>query len=210
LTLNGPTWSDTPETFLALAACDLDGGGPPRPRLAAHRGEEPLALATLRPFDDGEVLAPVIELLALLVPLGADRVGFAFPCRVWSLHDPIPPVLEEEGIDLRQPAVVVGMADGHQGPCRTAATVHPFDHHEDGGWGWGEALGHGEAPDAPLLCALETILDARGELATDPGQLQAQFDRLLLLGHRLTLGPVAARQLPSSPFARMVDGPTQG
>jgi hypothetical protein len=197
-------WDEVPDTLLALAACDLDEGGPVQPRLAAHRGDDALAIATLRLFERGRILDPVIELLALFVPLGADRICVALPCRVWSLLDPIPPVLEEEGIDLRQHAMMVAAVDGGgDGPCDVRVAVHPFTRHEDGDWGWEVPLAPDEAPEAPLLCALETILDARGELGFDRSQLQSQLERVLLLGHGLALGPAAVRELPLSPLARL-------
>jgi hypothetical protein len=196
-------WEDVPDTLLALAACDLDAGGPALPRLAAHRGDEALAIATLRPFATGQLLDPVIELLALFVPLGADRIGFALPGRVWSLLDPIPPVLEDEGIDLRQPALIVGTADGHERPCRTGAELRPFVRHEDGEWGWDRPVAPDEAPEGPLLSALGIILDSRQELRFDRAGLQAQLERVLLLGHGLALGPAAVRELPLSPLARL-------
>jgi hypothetical protein len=196
-------WDEVPDALLALAACDLDDGDPVQPRLAAHRGEDALAIATLRPFERGRIFDAVIELLALFVPLGADRVCLALPCRVWSLLDPIPPVLEDEGFDLRQQAVMIAVADGRSGPCQVRAAVHPFTQHDEGDWGWEDPFAPGEAPEAPLLSALEVILDARGELGSDRSQLQSQLERVLLLGHGLALGPAAVRELPLSPLARM-------
>jgi hypothetical protein len=196
-------WDEVPEALLALSACDLDEGGPVQPRLAVHRGEDALAIATLRPFGRGEVLDPVIELLALFIPLGADRVCLALPCRVWSLRDPIAPVLEEEGIDLRQQAVMVSAADGRSGRCQVRTAVHPFTRHDDDDWGWEAALAPDEAPEAPLLSALEVILDARDELGSDRSHLRSQLERVLILGHGLALGPAAVRELPMSPLARM-------
>jgi hypothetical protein len=195
-------WDDVPDTLLALSACDLDDGGPVQPRFAAHRGEDALAIATLRPFAPGRALDPVIELLALFIPLGADRICLALPCRLWSLLDPIPPVLEEEGIDLRQPAMMVAAADGRPAPCRVRTAVHPFTQHDDGDWGWEEPLVPSETPGTPVLSALEIVLDARGELGSDRLQLRPQLERVLRLGHALSLGPAAVRELPSS-LARM-------
>jgi hypothetical protein len=196
-------WAEVPDRLLALAAGDLDAGDHPRPRLAAHRGDDALAIATLRPFEAGEILDAVIELLALFVPLGADRVCVAFPCRVWSPLDPIPPRVEDDGIDLRQPAVVVGTADGHDGACRTAAAVHPFVTHEHDEWGWQAPFAPDAAPHGPLLSAPAIVVDGRQGLGSDRSNLQSQLERVLLLGHVLALGPAAVRELPLPPLARL-------
>jgi hypothetical protein len=189
------TWDEVPDTLLALAACDLDDGGPPLPRLVAHRGDVALGLAELRPFGPGEVLHPVIELLALFLPLGADRVCLALPGRVWSLDDPIVPVLEEEGIDLRQRAVTLGSVDGHDGPARTEAGLHPFTLDDVGEWGWGPSLGPDERCEAPFLDAMRVLLDARHDLPVAPAERIRQLERVVGLGHALALAPIAAREL---------------
>jgi hypothetical protein len=189
------TWDEGPDTLLALAACDLDDGGPPLPRLLAHRGATALGLAELRPFGPGEVLHPVIELLALFLPLGADRVCLALPGRVWSLDDPIVPVIEEAGIDLRQRAVTLWSADGHDGPARTSAGLHPFTLDDVGEWGWGPSLGPDEPCVAPVLDAVRVLLDARHDLPVAPAERTRQLERVVALGHGLALAPVAAREL---------------
>jgi hypothetical protein len=188
-------WDDVPDALLALAACDLDDGGSPAPRLVAHRGDEPLALAALRPFAPAAVLDPVIELLALFVPMGADRVAVALPCRLWDLDAPPPVVSEQDVIDLRRRGVAVGTADGHDGPCRIEGSVHPLVLDDVGEWGWEPPIGPDAEPQAPLLGALRVLLDAREELTTEPWELQPQLERLLLLGHELALAPAAAGEL---------------
>jgi hypothetical protein len=201
-------WPEVPDRLLALAAGDLDDGVHPRARLAAHRRGEALAIALLRPFEPGRILDAIVELLALFVPIGADRIAFALPCRVWSTLDPIPPVLEGEGLDLRQPAIVVATADGRQTPARLGAAVHPFTCHDDGAWGWEEAVAVHDPPHASLLSALRIILDHRGELGSDRSHLRAQLERVLMLGHELALGPAAVRELPLSPLAAVVSRTT--
>jgi hypothetical protein len=188
------TWEEAPDTLLALAACDLDGGGSPVPRLLAHRGETALGIAELRPFGPGEVLSPVIELLALFLPLGADRVCLALPGRVWSLDDPLTPVSEEEGVD-RRPAVTLGIADGHGDACRIQGALHPFVVDDVGEWGWEPPLGPDDRWEAPVLDALGLLLDARHDLVPRAGHRQEQLERVLVLGHWLALAPVAATEL---------------
>jgi hypothetical protein len=189
------SWDDVPDSLLALAACELDDGSSPQPRLLAHRGSEPVAIATLRPFAPHTVLDPVIELLALLLPLGTDRVAIALPCRLWPVDTSRPVVAEADGIDLRQRGVVVATADGRGGSCEVTAAVHPFTLDDVGEWGWEPPVGSDGAPEAPLLDALRVLLDRREELATDHSELRPQLERVLLLGHELALAPRAAAEL---------------
>ena len=188
-------WDEVPDSLLALAACDLDDGSSPQPRLMAHRGAEPLAIATLRPFAPDAVLDPVIELLALLLPLGTDRVAIALPCRLWPLDASRPVVGDADEIDLRQRGVVVATADGRGGSCEVQAAVHPFTLDDVGEWGWEPPVGSDDDPEARLLDALRVLLDRREELATDPSELRPQLERVLLLGHGLALSSGAAAEL---------------
>jgi hypothetical protein len=189
------TWDEVPDTLLALAACDLDDGGPPLPRLLAHRGDEALGIAELRPFSPGEVLHPVIELLALFLPLGADRVCLALPGRLGELDGPIVPVDEVAGMDLRQRAVTLWSADGHDGPARTSTGLHPFTLDDVGEWGWEPALGPGGRRAGPVLDAVRVLLDARHDLPVAPDERRRQLERVVVLGHGLALAPGAAREL---------------
>lgn len=189
-------WSEASDLLLGWATHDLDAGEPPRPGLLAFAGDEPLGSAMLRPFATGQVVSALIELLALLIPMGADRLVLSLPGRVWSLDDPIPPV--SDTVDLRTRVVVVTTADAHAGPCRTRVTLHPFEV-EPQGWRWTTPVTPDEPPEAPALWAMGTLLDARHDLALDgaDGQLRlaAQLGRVLLLGHELALAPAAARRL---------------
>ena len=189
-------WGDAAASLLATAADDLDAGGPPAPTLLAYRGEEPVAVVTLRPFDPGDLLQALLEVLALLLPLGVDRLALSVSGRAWSLDDPIPPVTD--GADLRARVLLLTFADAHEGPCHTRVEVHPFETEEDG-WCFGPALDLDDtgATDAALDQALTVLLDGREELAssTDDRALAAQLGRVLLLGHLLALSPPTAEHL---------------
>ncbi len=189
-----PSWDDTESDLVSLAAIDLDLGDEPRPTLTAFAGDQPLAFVGLRPFAPGEALQALIEVLALLLPLGADRVAFAAPARAWSFDDPIPPVCDAG--DLRQRVLLVAIADGHRRPCRLSISLHPFTCDPDGAT-WGDTLRPDEPPESALASALAVLIDARNDLDDlgDTRKLAAQFGRVLLLGHEVALSDAAAEQL---------------
>ncbi len=181
------SWTDASETLLAFAAQDLDTGGVPLPTLLAFDGDQPHALVTLRPFGPDEVLQALIEVLSLLLPLGADRLACALPAR-----SPNGPAHE---LDERHLLLV--LADGHLGPCRTDLSLRP-GHPTPDGWRWREPREHQPEVDSALPGALSVLLDAREELVTGPSselRLAAQFGRILLLGHELVVAPRLARRL---------------
>lgn len=181
------SWTDASETLLAFAADDLDSGGVPLPMLLAFEGDEPHALVTLRPFGPDEVLHAMIEVLSLLLPMGSDRLACSLPARS--------PVGPEHDLDGRH--LVLVLADGHRGACRTDLSLRPGAPTPDG-WRWQEPLDGVTDVDSPLPAALSVLLDARDELVTGPSaelRLAAQFGRVLLLGHELVVAPRLARRL---------------
>jgi hypothetical protein len=190
-------WEDARTDLLALAAADLDAAATPAPTLLAFGGDDALAVVSLRPFERDELVQALLEVLALLLPIGADRVAVSLPGRAWRLDEPVAPVAPD--LDLRRPVVVVTTADASQGPCTTTTTVHPV-HVDDDGWRWlgGFDAGADDDDGAPAVAAMRLLLDARGELssgvAPDP-RLAAQLGRVLLLGHVLALSPTAATAL---------------
>ena len=187
-------WESVESQLLDLATIDLMMGGDPRPTLAAFVGERPLALIGLRPFAPGETLQALIEVLALLLPLGADRLAFAAPARAWSTEDPIPAVCEQG--DLRQRVVLIMIVDGHGQPSRLTTAVHPFVLTDDGP-GWRTPLRPDEAPASPVAAAMTLLVDARDDLDDlgDACSVTAQFGRVLLLGHDVALCEVVAADL---------------
>ncbi|MFA9445701.1 hypothetical protein [Egicoccus sp. AB-alg6-2] len=194
-------WTDATPALLDLAREDLADGLLPRPRLIAHAGNEAVGIAQLRPHVD-DVLPPLLELLALFLPLGADRLTLALPGRAWSLEDPIAPVTDE--VDLRQRVLLVIGADagdagdageaGEAGDagdagdaaCRLSSHLYPLEQGVGGdGWRLGSPWSPPEDPEGPTGSALRVLLEQRHQLAGDatPHQLASQFARVLLLGH---------------------------
>jgi len=193
-----PTDWDEVESFLLDGALrELDHGLAPLPALAAFAGEDPVAVGNLRPFEPGEVVPALVEVLALLLPLAVDRLALLLPARAWSTADPIPPVTD--GIDLRAPVLVVVRGDGHQQPCTTAATVQELLPPEtpDELWELGVPLSPGSGDDDRLAHALTILLDHRDELRSDLTEdtLVQQLGRILLLGHELALGEESTERL---------------
>lgn len=188
-------WTHAATLLLATAADDLEAGATPAPTLAAYRGDEPLAVTTLRPFADGELLQALIEVFALLIPLGTDRVALSVTGRAWSLDDPIVPTGDE--VDLRARVVLLILADAHDGTCTTRTEIHPFEQDADG-WCFGPPLEIGDHPaDTGVDEALAALLNGRDDLAasTTDQMIAAQLGRVLLLGHTIALAPDAAADL---------------
>jgi hypothetical protein len=182
--------------LLRLLADDIQDGRGLASTLLAFAGDRPLCVVRLRPHEAGEVVSALLEILALLLPLGADRIVLALPGRVWSAEDPIAPVTDE--VDLRQPVVVHVDADAHGGPCRVRVRLRPFDVDERGRCWWQEEVDPEGPLDAPLVAALQVLLDRRHDLeGTDRSgaQVAAQFGRVLLLGHEVLLAPPTVEAL---------------
>jgi hypothetical protein len=176
------------ELLRELAADDRRAGDPhARARLLAHRGDEALALVGLRPFDGSPVPA-LIEALALLLPLGADRLTFVAPARAWSLDDPIPPVCDAG--DLRATVLTALSADAHDGAARLVGTV----------WAPTPVAGPpllapaDEEPAGPVPDMIRLLLDGRDSVApASEHVLAVQAGRLVVLGHELLVLAPAAR-----------------
>lgn len=194
-------WQDVDDVVVDTATGDLEAGRDVVPLLVAFAGDELLLCADVRPFPRGAYADPIIELLALTAPLGADRLAFAASGRLTSLEDPIPPVTEE--VDLRQRALVVEYADGSDGVVRQRSVIHPFDvdgaHvawrpplQQDNGQGWiRDVLGWAVAVRAQLAA----------EASVDDVRDQAQ--RCAALGHGLYLGAGTAVRLGLSDATRL-------
>lgn len=190
------TWAEDSDRLLALAALDLEEGLPPRPTLTAYAGDDGIALVGLRPFGPGELLEPLVELLTLLLPLGADRFGLAVPGRAWSLDDPIPPVVDE--LDLRTTVLTILQVDGHgAGEPLVDGWLVPYDV-DDEGPSLGPAIDVGW-PDGPDTTGLLALVRGRHEVGAsghrDLASLPVQFARCLLRGHHVVLAPEVADHL---------------
>lgn len=184
-----PTYANVDEIHRFLAAGDAPD---PRPWLLAFESVELLALIGLRPFAPGHYQGPLVEAMALALPIGADRVSVALPARAWSMDDPVPPVTD--GVDLRQRVLTQVTVDGsgrstplvhtRLHPFRTAngddAPGLVFDHAVDPG------PGHGWIPEA-----LAALVETRGRVGagSTAEERRRQLVRLDQLGHDVLLGP---------------------
>lgn len=183
------TWTDA--LFRELADADLARDGEIAPVLAAFGGPDLLFLGWLRPFAKGRYPDPVIELCALALPLGADRLALCLGARAWSLDDPIPPVTED--LDARQRVRITTFADGAARTPLVWNVVQPFD--LDGSqvrWSEPTRLDDGEGWIAE---ALGICIRERAVVADDvPGVLR-QAERVVALGHELHLTEHALSRL---------------
>ncbi len=193
-------WSQCTHLLRSFAAEDLDLGMSPQPTLLAYEGDRALATVMLRPFADGEVVGAVLEVLALLLPLGTDRLVLSLPGRAWSALDPIAPVTADA--DLRQRVLLICVADGTQVPAALSVRVHGIELGAEG-WRWEGTIDAAEEFDSPLVDVLRLLLDARGRLLDTPADIQiaAQFGRVLLRGHEVHLSALAAERLEEHSLA---------
>lgn len=197
------TWDEVPGYLLEVAHRDLEFSPVPLPSLVAFAGDEPIALGVLRPFDAEGPVPALIELLALLLPLGVDRVGLTLTGRAWSTADPVPPVCDEG--DLRQPVLLLVRADASHGPCTVSTELRAIlpDEDQPAGWCLTDPLTGDELPEAPLVDALQVLLDHRNDLEGEASErdLVTQLGRILLLGHALALAPEPTDRLVRSTAA---------
>ncbi|WP_370327911.1 hypothetical protein [Euzebya sp.] len=203
------TWASQTRLLIDLAITDLEAGTGVRPSLVAFSGDDPLVLATLRPFDHGAHLDAVIEVGALVAGLGADRVAMSLSGRAWSLDDPIPPVLGP-GADLRQRVIVVHRAEASSDDDADASvltTIVPYDIDADDVVTTGPAFSD-EGGEGPLTRALAVVVDhgravAAGarERGLDAEDVGRQVLRCESLGHRLSW---AAGQMAFVEHARLL------
>lgn len=178
-----PTWADQADLLADLALIDL-ADGQIRPTLSAFRDDDPLLLATLRPFPPAGYHDPIIEVGALAMALGADRLALSLSGRAWSTRDPIPPVLDDVG-DLRQHVLVVHLVDGTCAPPSQHTVIRAVTR---GGRALADPLpespGEGWVPRA-LACMV-----AERDLQVRPADIADQLLRCEALGHTFAWGPV--------------------
>lgn len=191
-------WADVEAFVVAQAEADLAAGADVRPCLVAFRADAPLFVAFLRPFPKGEYADPLVEVLAVAAPLGADRLAVSMAARAWSLEDPIPPVAEGLG-DLRQRVLVVTTADGTGQDVRVGSAVHPFAQ-RGGRVQWHPVLR--EPGQGWIISALRLAVEGRRELGASRAEIRAQVARCLQLGHQMGFADEAARHLGLDEAAR--------
>lgn len=188
-------WDEVESFLLAEASADLAQGPDVRPCLLAYAGEEPLLVAFLRSFRKGQYDDAVIELLALAMPLGADRLALSIAARAWSLDDPIPPVLAGVG-DLRQRVLSINQVDGTAEPVAVSNALHPFTSRTEAlrqpealgpcteGVHWDEPVRNNGATGW-LVSALRLAVEQCTELVAPHAEIRKQARRCVALGHLL-------------------------
>lgn len=177
-------WDDVEAYLVAEADLDLTESADVRPCLVAFAGDEPLLVAFLRSFAKGEYADPLIELLALAAPLGADRLALSIAARAWSLDDPVVPVVPGLG-DLRQRVLTIHAVDGAGGNTAVTSALHPFTH-EGGRTIWEAPLRH-PGGEGWLVSALELAVERREALVASASDIRRQARRCVDLGHALAL-----------------------
>lgn len=170
----------------------------PRPHLAAFAGDEGLVVIGLRPFAPQGYRGPLVEAMALALPLGADRVSVALPGRAWSLDDPVAPVTDDA--DLRQRVLTQVAVDGHaRVEPRVTTRLHPFfaSPPPASGLTWLDPVDPGPG-EGWIPRALATLVEGRGDIRRDarPEQLARQVVRLHELGHEVLLPRDAVGAFP--------------
>lgn len=167
-----------------LTALDVELGEQPRHRVFGYRGEEPLVVIDLRPFPPGGVQTPMVEAMAGVLALGADRFAAALPGRAWSMDDPVVPVSEDG--DLRQRVLMLTTAQPDQ---RVRTWVLPFDLVDDH-LTWHDAALDEGACEGWVPYALGVAVEA--EWQPDPDAAVLQLARCTSLGHHVMLSPAGS------------------
>ena len=191
-------WNEVDEFLREEATADLEEAGDIRPSLVAFRGEEPLFVAFLRSFEKGRYADPIIELLALAGPLGADRLALSVGGRAWSLEDPIAPVLHGVG-DLRQRVLCTISVDGAGGAITSEGSVHPFTLTADGAVRWEPAV-RSAAAETWIRGALELAVERRASLRASERDIRRQARRCAALGHLIAFADGVAQELGLSDY----------
>ena len=187
------TWDDAERFLVAEAERDLADTPMVRPCLLAFRRDEQVAIAFLRDFEKGEYHDAIIELLALVCPLGADRLALSVSGRATSFDDPIPPVVPGIG-DMRQRVMVIHFADRFVTP-QVTTVVHPFDL-DRSNVRWGEPmrdLGPAEGWIGGVLGF--AVGEGYGQINGSDDDIRIQLRRCTKLGHMVGLGAAVARRL---------------
>lgn len=179
-----PTWDDLPELHRFLAELDTPD---PWPHLLGFRGDQLLVAVRLRTFAPGGYHGPLVEAMALALPLGSDRLSVGMPARAWSMLDPVVPVSDDG--DLRQRVLMQVTVDGHGiDPPTTLMALHPFAADDDLGLVWSASLDPGPG-EGWIPHAMATCVAGRDEIGADrrPGDVDRQRRRLERLGHLVVL-----------------------
>lgn len=175
------------ELAQCMATLDVELGGEPRHRVVGYHGSEPLVMLDLRPFPPGGIHTPMVEAVASMLPLGANRIAAALPGRAWSVHDPVAPVSDDG--DLRQRVLLLTTARRGWAP-RT--WLRPFDL-DEGGLEWRDQVLEDDTTEGWVPHALQVAADADWPL--DAPAAATQLARCARLGHEVLLAPAGAALL---------------
>jgi hypothetical protein len=185
-------WDEVELDLRFEATLQLDDGSVPEPLLAAFGGDGPVAVVRLRPFDTGGVLPALVEVLALLLPLGVQRLALGLPGEVREAPD---------GPTGQTPGAVVVFATAQVVPgggVDLGGRVLPLDFDGDC-WQWrDEGTVDLDADGWEVTRALAVLLESHRAAPAAPlddrelHTLQAQLGRCLLLGHEIRFAAGAA------------------
>lgn len=178
-------WEDAEQLLIAAATDDLREGGEVEPALVAFAGAALRFVAWLRPFTRQAYHDPLIELLALAVPLDCDRLMLSISGRVWPMDHP-PPV-DADG-DRRQHAVVIQAVDAANGPSTSWSALYPVTCAADGAPALGPRWEPGPA-EGWISEALGAAVAQRQQLCASWAEIAAQAARVETLGHKLYVPP---------------------
>lgn len=192
-------WDDVPAALLALLIDDLRSDHDPAPTLVTSTAIEPVSLIVLRSHGPGETAAALSEVLTLMVTLGADRLVLAAAGRIWSQDQERSSLKPLD--DRREDAVIIVIAEPSGDEVAVRAVFHPFERD-------GEdvlllpPLISDQGPSGPVINTLRTILQPqdRTRAVVEERDLTGQLDRLLLLGHHVSLSADAALRLTTRPL----------
>jgi hypothetical protein len=191
-------WEDREAFLQDEARRDLEACTGVRPCLVAMRGPEPLLVGFFRAFGPGRHLDPLVELLALAAPLEADRLAVSLP-GVATRLDAAPAKGRRAGPDgepAREPqqrVLVIDEVDASAGEPAICTAAWPYTTGEKG-LEWGVPL-RADGGSGAMSAALAVAVARRRQLRAGPGELRAQAERCVRLGHLLALAPRIHQEL---------------
>lgn len=193
-------WDEVELDLRVEATLQLDEGSVPAPLLVAF-DDDLVAAVRLRPFHGAGVLPALVEVLALLLPLGARRLALGLPGEVRET----PEGPDDVPGDVPDAVLVVATAQlTPEGGTDLAGRVLALAFDGDC-WQWRDEQAVDLDADAwEVTRALAILLRAQETVPAGPRDeeelhaLQAQLGRCLLLGHEVLFGTAVADRLEPS------------